>query len=183
MYLVLAITGAFHGIGFIEAFWVLPHPGQILLVIIGTLPVFMIWMLPAVGWLMLCSAWSSGKVARWAIALPFGAGAIIAWLSLIGPAASWGGWFWKHIVLRIVLGVFPGSWQWLEHGNGLVMLNAQHNSSGWHTSGLDSFANMIGKYVGAQYQYLATPDFLWGILAGVGMIAIAIWLRRWRTEL
>jgi ABC-2 type transport system permease protein len=185
VYLVLAITGAFHGISFIEAFWVLPHPGQILLVIVGTLPIFMIWMLPAVGWLMLCSAWSSGKVARWAIALPFGAGAIVAWLSLIGPAASWGGWFWTHIVLRVILGVFPGSWLLFGNYEG-ANFNAVfgHDNSGWRANPhINSYADMITSSMSHQYQYLITPDFLWGILAGFGMIAVAIWLRRWRTEL
>jgi ABC-2 type transport system permease protein len=183
MLLIFGINGALHGVGFGEVVWSLAHPGRIITSMAGLLPIYMIWMLPCVGWLMLCSAWSKGKVARWAIALPIGVGVIITWL---GAMTNWFGsytpldgatdWFWKHVVLRILVSLFPGSWA----GNmpGVVIIG--RSNSGWHTN---SFAGDLLNNVGQQYQLLATPEFLWGILAGAAMIALAIWLRRWRTEL
>lgn len=184
MLLIFGINGAIHGVGFGEVVWGLAHPGRIITSMAGLLPIYMIWMLPCVGWLMLCSAWSKGKVARWAIALPIGVGVIITWL---GAMTNWFGshtplggatdWFWKHIVLRILVSLFPGSWAGSMHD----MATIEYSSgSGWHTS---SFAGDLLSNVGQQYHLLLTPQFLWGILAGAVMIAIAIWLRRWRTEL
>ncbi|HET7663790.1 MAG TPA: ABC-2 transporter permease, partial [Rhodanobacteraceae bacterium] len=72
MLLIFGVNGALHGVGFGEVVWGLAHPGRIITSMAGLLPIYMIWMLPCVGWLMLCSAWSKGKVARWAIALPIG---------------------------------------------------------------------------------------------------------------
>lgn len=179
IYVILAISASFHGLNFGEVLWTLPHPGSVIVSIIGVLPIYMVWMLPSVGWLMLCSAWSRGRVSSWAVALPFALGAIITWIGAMS-FDSLNGWFWNHIVLRVILSVFPGSWLW---GNsGMSIFHANYDSGhGWQTHG--SMADALSRTLTPQYHLLLTPEFLWGALAGFIMIAIAIWLRRWRTEL
>ncbi len=184
VYLTYAITAALHGINFGTVMWTLPHPGNLIASMAGILPIYMVWILPSVGWLMLCSAWSKGKVARWAIALPVGVGVILTW---VGAMATWSGsapalgnsveWLWKNVILRAALGLFPGGWaSQMSH-----MAAASYNSdTGWQ---IDSLAGALANNVGHQYHLLWSPAFLWGALAGVIMLAVAIWLRRWRTEL
>lgn len=187
MLLIYAINASFHGIGFGQAFWSLPHTGELLISIIGLLPIYMVWMLPCVGWLMLCSAWANGKVARWAIALPTAVGVIFSWLGLMGVLGKWSlSWFWKVIWVHIILGVLPGSWigalgqlQRPESLNG-VQITAQHSAQGTQ---FDVLSNKLLESIGWQYHLFATPEMLWGIVAGIVMLAGAIWLRRWRTEL
>ncbi len=178
MLLIYAVNAAFHGIDFGLVMWTLPHPGRMIASSWGLLPIYMIWMLPSVGWLMMCSAWASGKVARWAIALPIGLGAVISWFGLMGTLSQFTGWFWEHVALRIVFGIFPGSW--IGNMDELPRIEINGDSSGLH---FQSFAGQLMNNVGQQYHLLLTPEFLWGILAGAVMIGIAAWLRRWRTEL
>lgn len=184
--LVLSLGATFHGIGFGQAMWTLTRPGHVVAALWATLPIYMVWMLPAVGWLMLCSAWAGGKVTRWAIAVPFGLAVVFSWFGFFGSAGDFSAWFWNKIALRIVLGILPGSWFWLDDQHGLGMSIRIHgDGSTWSMLGsrqLDP-VEKLHYLVSAQYHLFLTPEFLWGILACAGMIAIAIWLRRWRTEL
>lgn len=179
MLLPLAITATFHGASFSEVMWGLPHIGNLMYVAGGLLPVYIIWMLPSVGWLLLCSAWTRGKTMRWAVLLPIAVGAVISWLSLMGPLAGAASWYWRHVVLRILLGILPGSWTWSTGGNDIPLLIIHSG----HSMEVDGFSNFFSNIISSQYPLLGTPDFLWGILAGFVMIGIAVWLRRWRTEL
>ncbi len=179
MLLVFAANAAVHGIGFGTVMWTLPHHGRMLAAFWGMLPIYMVWMLPSVGWLMMCSAWSSGKVARWAIALPVGLGVMLTWLGAVGGTfGEITGWVWKNGVLRMVFSTLPGSW--VGSLRDLPHLTIAHDKSGTR---IDSFAGRLVENVGAQYHLLLTSEFLWGALAGVVMIGVAIWFRRWRTEL
>lgn len=178
MLLAFAINASLHGLSFGMVMWGLPHPGHMLASVWGLLPIYMLWMLPSVGWLMMCSAWSSGKVSRWAIALPVAIGVIITWLGAIGTFAGAASWFWKHVVLRLLLSTLPGSW--VGNLQDLPHVTLSGNGSGM---AIHSYAGQVLDNVGWQYHLLLTPGFLFGILAGAIMIAVAIWLRRWRTEL
>lgn len=182
IYLLLAITGAMHGLGFGQILWTVPHPGRTIVSIFGMLPIYMIWMLPAVGWLMMCSAWSKGRVSRWAVALPIVLATVVTWVNVMVSGAHASNWFWKQVVLRIIASLCPGSWLWREGHYGVPIFRASYNS---HNGVLaqSSFDNVFSGILAPQYHLLLTPEFLWGALAGAVMIGIAIWLRRWRTEL
>lgn len=179
MLLILALAAAMHGIAFGMVMWGLPHPAHIVVSLFGLLPVYMVWMLPAVGWLMLCSAWTRGRAARWAMGLPFGLGGVLLWLTAMVGHASAGGWYMTHIAFRIAFSVFPGSWMIFADEQDLPLVRWQSGDS-LQVHGLSGLFNQT---LAAQYQLLLTPEFLWGVLAGAVMIAMAVWLRRWRTEL
>ncbi len=180
MLLTLAIAATFHGVGFGQIMWGLPHLGSIAYVIGGLLPVYIVWMLPTVGWLMMCSAWARGRVTRWAILLPIAVGVILSWLSIMGPLSRAAHWYWPHVAGRILLGVLPGSWTWAAGITGPVMVFGADQGNEMRFHGI---SDVINHMVSSQYHLLATPGFLWGALAGFIMIGIAVWLRRWRTEL
>ena len=135
-------------------------------VAIAAIPVYALWALPSVGWLMLCSVWSKSKPFLWAIMIPVFAGVFISWFDLMNVFNLDSSWFWKNVVAHLLGGVFPGTWftvmdmdglQVKELGNHLVLLKAL-------------------------YSALATPQLWIGAGAGIAMIAAAVRLRRWRDD-
>ena len=81
------------------------------------LPLQVLWALPAVGWFLCVSAWSTSKPFVWGLGLPV-ATALAAWIALPGSVAQW--WV-QHVVTRVLLGVFP---------NG-SLLNGEVDPSQW----------------------------------------------------
>ncbi|MDN5923518.1 MAG: hypothetical protein L0H70_00805, partial [Xanthomonadales bacterium] len=122
--LLMAITGAFHGINLFHLLWSLPHPFHFIAVMVGMLPIYALWALPCVGWLLLCSASARGKPMRWAIGLPVGVGVLASWLHILDMFEGGFGWYWKNIAGRALLSVLPGSW--VAADNSLSF----HNGSG-----------------------------------------------------
>ena len=47
------------------------------------IPVYALWALPTVGWLMLCSAWARSKPFLWAVMIPMFAGIFVSWFDLM----------------------------------------------------------------------------------------------------
>lgn len=173
--MVITANATVPGVGFGELL-AATRPGSLLAALWGYLPIYMVWMLPSVAWLMLCSAWSRGKVARWALALPVAAGAVISWIGLLVNLQDITKWFWKA-AMRLAFSVIPGSWMSIVDNKALVVHlgseeQVQFSVMDW----------MLGQ-LGDQYPLLWSAPFLWGILAAAVMFALAIWLRRWRTEL
>ena len=50
--------------------------------LVGMLPMYALWALPTVGWLMLCSAWARSKPFLWAVMIPVFAGIFVAWFDV-----------------------------------------------------------------------------------------------------
>ena len=136
---------------------------------LAAIPVYALWALPTVGWLLLCSAWSRSKPFLWAIMLPVFAGIFISWFDVMNAFELNSGWFWRNVVARLLGGVFPGTWIDAANTNGLRF---EHPG------------DMIGHMdaLQAMYSVFATPQLWVGVVAGIAMIAGAIRLRRWRDE-
>lgn len=166
--MVLAVVGSLHGLG-IWRLLIEAHPIQVVLKLVLLMPLYAIWALPTIGWLLLCSAWARGKPFLWAIALPLGAGVIVSWFGLMGLAGLESGWFWKNIVGRLLCSLVPGGWV----GNASPMIIPGHNNPA------DLLASLDLAY---HYSALASPSLWIGAAAGVAMIAGAIWFRRWRDD-
>lgn len=131
---------------------------------VALVPVYALWALPTVGWLLLCSAWAKGKPFLWAIMIPLFAGIFVSWFDLMQLFDLPSAWFWSNIVGRSLLSVVPGAWFTVADGlhhvelvTGTVLLSAS-------------------------YQTLLTPQLWIGAIAGAAMIFGAIRLRRWRDE-
>lgn len=167
---MVAVVLSFHGIN-VWQLLMLAHPIRVTANLIGYLPIYLLWALPALGWLMLCSAWSRNKPFLWAVTLPVATGLMVTWFDIMGlfdlPAA----WFWGHVVQRALLSVFPGS---------SVVSNLDDAGSFGHVPpGEQGFGLMD---LSQSYHLLAMPILWAGVLAGVGLIAAAIWFRRWRDD-
>ena len=168
--LLLGVSMAMHGLNLIGP--VLSSPSFYLspLRLLGLLPVYLLWALPTVGWLLLVSSWARSKVFLWAVGAPLVTAVLIAWANKIFGLGMAPGWFMENIVSRMLLGVAPGNWFMHSRINPhqLVQEGAEH------VRNADLFS--------ASWSTLGTPSLWVGVAAGVAMIAGAVWLRRWREE-
>ena len=149
-------------------FLLLWSPGNLMAnagVALAAIPVYALWALPTVGWLLLCSAWSRSKPFLWAIMIPVFAGVFISWFDLMNVFDLRSSWFWKNVVLHLLGGVFPGTW---------VSVMDMNMTSLRHFPDINVIRSM--------YSVLATPQLWVGAAAGIVMIAAAVRLRRWRDE-
>ncbi|MFK2876490.1 hypothetical protein [Rhodanobacter hydrolyticus] len=166
MLLLFTVALSFHGIGAWHLL-VYAHPFQVIVNLIGSIPLYAMWALPATGWLLLCSAWARSKPFLWAAVLPVVVGVMLGWFNLMGTRSVGGGWYWKDVVCRILLSVFPGSW-----------LGASSYQS--VSSGAEHTLDVLD--LGSAYSVMAAPSFWIGAIAGLALLAAAIWLRRWRDD-
>jgi ABC-2 type transport system permease protein len=168
MMILMAIAASVHGIGL----WTLmmeAHPFHVVLNLVLLIPLYALWALPTLGWLLLCSAWAKSKPFLWAIALPVGSGVIVSWFGLMGSLDMSSNWYWRNVVGRLLGSLVPGGW--VGNASPLSGLD-QHDPAAL----LDSID------LGYHYSVLASPSLWIGAAAGVVMIAGAIWFRRWRDE-
>ena len=133
--------------------------------LLASIPVYAVWALPTVGWLMLCSSWARSKPFLWALMIPLFAGIFVTWFDLMQAFDLESTWFWKNIVARALLSVAPGTW----------MDAAQFQD-------VDGPVQLTNVLLAKSYSVLATPTLWIGAVAGAAMIAAAIRLRRWRDE-
>ncbi|MDE2406471.1 MAG: hypothetical protein KGL91_01260 [Xanthomonadaceae bacterium] len=134
--------------------------------VVAALPLYVLWALPSVGWLMLCSMWARSKPFLWAVMIPVFAGVFISWFDLLGAFNLESSWFWKNIVAHLLGGVFPGTW-----------VQVMDTTLLKHTDVPSQMALLKSMYT-----VLGTPQLWVGAVAGVAMIAVAIRLRRWRDD-
>ena len=169
MLLLVALVAAAHGLGLQQMLWTLPHPFRITFDMLASLPLYLVWALPTIGWLMLCSAWARSKTFLWAVGLPIGSGVLVTWFNQMGSIGVDTLWYWRNIVGRALLGVIPGTHL------------SPRGAFGLSSGSMDEKAALL--LLKPDYAQFITAPFLVGAVAGIAMIAAAIWLRRWRTEL
>ncbi len=171
MFAFLALLSVFvllHNGSPMQLVWGPGNPLKLAAVLIASIPMYALWALPTVGWLMLCSAWSRSKPFLWAIMLPVFAGIVVSWFDMMQAFELGSGWFWKNVVARLLLSVVPGTWIDVAHLE-------QANFDGPH-----QLVGLLG--IQSMYSALATPQLWIGVVAGSAMIYGAIRMRRWRDE-
>jgi ABC-2 type transport system permease protein len=169
--LLYVIALAFHGVAAWQVLS-LANPFTVTAHLFGAIPLYMLWALPTVGWLLLCSAFARGKPFVWGVVLPVGAYFALNWFGVVTWITNGlglpAGWFWNSVVNRALFGVFPGGW--------------------WSTSGLNLGENATPeKLLSAMdlhnaYSALAAPSMWLGVALGLIMIAAAIHFRRVRDD-
>ena len=164
---MLSVVVMIHGGNPVELIWGPGHPLAISLSVLAAIPVYALWALPTVGWLMLCSAWARSVPFLWAVLVPLLAGLFVTMSNLMRLTGLGTEWFWTSIVSRMLLGVVPFTGHDLARmdganleGNGLVQL--------------------IGPP--AVWSNLLQPGLWIGVVAGVALLVLATRLRRWRDE-
>jgi len=172
---LLFIAGAALSISGVNLFGaVLTSPDLYLspLRLLALLPVYAVWALPTLGWLLLVSSWARTKPFLWAIGVPVVT--VIACASINGILHKVAGMelvilpYVKYVVSAILTGVVPGAW-FASHP-GLL-------------HGIDPRQGVVlGELVSASYASLLQADAWIGAALGAAMLFGAVRLRRWRDE-
>ena len=131
-------------------------------------PIYVLWALPTVGWLLMVGAWARSKPFLWAVGAPLLAMGLIAWFNKMFSFGWQLEWFWLNIVGRGLLSLAPGSWFVLSGENIAV-------SGGMQEPQMNSLVTL-------SWAQLATPNLWIGVTVGAAMIYAAIRLRRWKDE-
>lgn len=131
------------------------------------IPVFALWSLPTVGWLLLCSAWARSKPFLWAIMVPLFAGIFVSWFDLMEVLNLPSDWFWSNVVGRVLLGTVP-------------LVDLAYRDGFGQVDGPEGLLHDLSP--ANQLATLGTVDVWVGALFGAAMIFGAIRLRRWRDE-
>jgi ABC-2 type transport system permease protein len=135
---------------------------------VAMLPIYALWALPTVGWLLMVGAWARSKPLLWAVGTPLLAVGLIAWFNKM-LSFGWDiNWMWKYIVGRGLLSVTPGSWFAYSPDDVNRLSHMEH---------LD-----MGALLVRSWQQLTTPNLWIGVAVGAAMIYAAIRLRRWKDE-
>ncbi|WP_245559572.1 hypothetical protein [Luteimonas mephitis] len=167
---MLSIVVLFHGGNPWTLLWGPASPLTIAASSLVWIPVYALWALPTVGWLLLCSAWSRSKPFLWALMVPLFAGIFVSWFDLMELFKLDSSWFWSNVVGRLLLGTVPA--MDLVYRNGM----AEHAGNQDIQGIVDSLSPA------SQLASLATPQIWIGAVVGALMIYGAIQLRR-RREL
>jgi ABC-2 type transport system permease protein len=133
------------------------------------IPVYLVWALPTVGWLMMVSSWARTKVFLWAVGVPVLTVVLLAWFNAMFDFGWNLEWFWKNIVGRGLLSIVPGSWfAFVDPVGGVRMEN--HNVFDFGYLALQS------------WKTLASVHAVVGAVLGAGMLYAAARIRRWKDE-
>jgi ABC-2 type transport system permease protein len=170
--LIMGLFFAFNGINLFGALLATPALYLAPLYVLGTLPVYILWALPTIGWLLMVSSWAKSKVFLWAVGVPIIALVIVKWVDFLvtGNQGMNTGltYFAKEVVNRGLGGLVPGIW-FAFSAPSAAMRPREHGIE------LDSvFAQ--------SWMTLAAPGVWIGAAVGIAMIVVAIRMRRWRDE-
>ncbi len=165
--LMFTITLSLHGIG-VWHLLTLAHPLRVTANLLGSIPLYLLWALPSIGWLLLCSAWARSKPFLWAVLLPVIVSIMVGWFRLLDLLPSAASTAWGTACIRMLLSVFPGGW----------LIESIRSSSLNH----DDDIGMSFIDLSHTYGILASANLWIGACAGIAMIAAAIWFRRWRDD-
>ena len=168
MFLIaISIAAAAHGANPLPLLWGNGTPFVLAGQYLAAIPVYAVWALPTIGWLLLCSAWAKGKPFLWAIVIPVLLGVFVWWFEVMGYFGLQAEWFWQNVVARMLLSVVPAGWM------DAVNLHA-----------IDAPGDLRDVLnLRAMYSTFLSPKMWIGAAAGALMIAIAVRLRRWREEI
>lgn len=137
--------------------------------LVGLLPVYVLWALPTVGWLLMVSSMARSKVFLWAVGTPLITSLLLLWAEKILHFGFDAAWFSQNITARILLGVVPGSWLG-SSAETIAVANKEHRIT------------LPDAIFDASWSTLGGVSVWIGAAAGVAMIAVAVVMRRRREE-
>ncbi len=172
MWVIAAAGMALNGFPGMGAFFTESHSFRIVGQLFSVLPVYIMWSVPTIGWLMLCSAWSRRFPFLWAVLIPLLGCAMFSMTGLIFSAITGAefphGDIWYVVALRGLGSLIPGLWY-------ISAVDAERVLQG--TEGVSPQLDLSSSWAS-----FATLDMWLGVVIGIGMLFLAIRLRRWRDE-
>ncbi|WP_426102039.1 hypothetical protein [Massilia sp. TSP1-1-2] len=137
--------------------------------LLGLLPVYLVWALPTIGWLLMVSSWAKSKVFLWAVGAPLLLVGMLKWATHILGFGIDTHWVTENIVARGLVGLVPGNWLPLSHIDKVALAGGDR-------------ATFMTEVFTMSWMTLATPQAMIGAVAGAAMIFAAIRIRRWKDE-
>ncbi|MFZ6770597.1 hypothetical protein ACO0LM_26375 [Undibacterium sp. Di26W] len=136
---------------------------------LALLPIYVLWALPGVGWLMLTSSWARVKPALWAIGIPV--------VTVMLPTIMKNSlgmdlnvrWLQFNLLGRSLLSIIPASWF------------AYEKVSDEKVNFIHSFAGWPNDMISGSWELLYKSELWYGVVLGAGMICMAIYLRQRRA--
>ena len=168
---LLTLYAMFHGINALPLLWSPTHLISLWFHLILCVPVNALWAMPSIGWLFLCSSYVRSKPFLWATLVPVLSGVLITWFSLMQTFSLTSLWYWKNIVGRVLLSLFPGTWI----GSDLTAESFNHVKNPSQVADAFLSLDMLGHQ-------LMSPQLWTGVVAGVAMIVASVYFRRQRIE-
>ncbi|HEY4555774.1 MAG TPA: ABC transporter permease, partial [Lysobacter sp.] len=110
LWVVAAFTTTINGLPGASGIFTYSHPFRVVSHILAMVPLYALWALPAVGWLMLCSAAARSKPFLWAVMIPVLGCALVSFSSVVLGMNYDVGPLWYAVAYRPLLSVFPGTW-------------------------------------------------------------------------
>lgn len=166
--IILSIVVAIYGGSPFDMIWRNASPLSVAGKVALLLPLNAVWALPTIGWLMLCSAFAKRVPFLWATLLPVAVGTFVSIFDAVTKLRIPDDWIWQHVVFRLLFSIVPGGWIDFEG------LEKRMNNGPEGVLNAINLDTLIGPFSGAN---------IWlGAAAGVGMITLAWWLRRWRDD-
>ena len=145
------------------------HPLRMVFNALSVIPVYACWALPAVGWLMLCSAFARSRFL-WAVLVPVLTATLLSWSAILPGISMPHGKIWYVLVYRGLLSVVPGTW-YID--GGLVGRLAA-------TAGTIENPEDVARVLDLTHVWhiFGSADIWIGMALGAAMIVAAIWLRK-----
>ena len=165
-----ALLLAFKGINLFGLLATTPALYLTPLTVVALLPIYILWALPTVGWLLMVSAWAKSKVFLWAVGVPILLAIVVQWTRFMAPPGLDIRWYLENVLFRGLGGLVPGIWMAADDINVRLLVHAGENT-----------INISGILL-ESYMLLGRPQIWIGALVGAAMIYAAIKLRRWKDE-
>jgi ABC-2 type transport system permease protein len=170
---ILSAYAGLHGGNPFDLIWGPASPLNVAFSLIAALPVYALWALPTVGWLLLVSAWARTKPFLWALLVPLFSGVLVSWFDVMEMFGSKAEWFWTHVVGRLLLGTVPG----------MDMIYRGASDPAMQNFNPDGPQDIVALFSAQQtWGAFAMIDLWVGAAAGVAMIFAAMHFRRSRDE-
>lgn len=169
--LIVSLWLALHGLNILPAI-AASHPLRTLWRMFLSVPLDALWALPAIGWLLFWSAWARSKPFLWAVMLPILVVFANWWLGMLGGPHFSGDFHVARVVGRLLLSVMPGSWMSVDAAGAAQMW--MPHAGDVNGSGLLAPERLLAV--------LGSANLWLGVVAGLALLAGAVWLRGRRIE-
>jgi ABC-2 type transport system permease protein len=176
LWVIIAIASASAGLPGAGAIFTASHPFRVIGAMLATLPIYVLWSLPAVGWLMLCSAWARRVPFLWAVLVPLLACIVISIMGAMPGLSLPLGEVWYVVMYRGLLSVVPGMWTFSEIARNETLQSASDSVKN-PADALDLVLRDI-----ASPSIYANPDLWIGAVVGLALIVLAVIVRRRRDD-
>jgi ABC-2 type transport system permease protein len=161
---------AFNGVNVFAAVLASPNLYLAPIGLLSLVPVYVVWALPTIGWLLLVSSWARSKVSVWAVGAPLVALLMVKWVSFTLPGGHAMVEMARDVVARILGGLIPGIW----------FVFREIDPSLLHQAGKKGVD--VAAVIQQSWMTLGTLDAWIGVVLGAAMIFAAMRVRRYRDE-